>query len=314
MQKKKLGSGVAEYDKVSRVVVCSPQLSALKLINQDNYKRYLFRKQPDRLDDFVEEHRRFVDSLRESEVEVIDIAEIGLPPNVEAILRRAPNLIFTRDSAVTTPSGALVLNMATKERRMEPQVIEEVLRKCSVPIIGHVPNGVLLEGGDIIFIRQDVVFVGYGPRTTFSGVNYLSQVLLKDCGLVREVVGIEIMPERINLDGVLMPLHERLILMDRSAVSSHVIRFHESGRERLEIQECLTDLNMDVLEVGKDEGLMLATNVLHLGNRVVLAYAHNKRVNAMLGRLGYTVKEISGNDLVNGSGGPRCMANPIGRC
>lgn len=302
---------IAEYHPARIVIVCSPMIKAIKNIREDNLGKYLFREPPTSWLEYERQHAFMCSKLKENGITVVDIMEIELDDSERKALHKSPNMIFTRDSAICLPYGGIILRMATNERSLEPNIMESVYRTLSIPIIAHIPPGMAVEGGDIIFFDTQTLLIGYGPRTSIGGIEYLANLLLSDDFDTREIVAIKILPERINLDGVLMPLSKRSIMADMSALNSTVIIYGRNKKEEINFLEYLKHKGIKVFDISRREGYMLATNVIHIGQGKMIAYAHNNETNAMLQTLGYNILKISGDELVKGSGGPRCMTNII---
>jgi N-dimethylarginine dimethylaminohydrolase len=250
-------------------------------------------------------------TLQHHGTQVIDVSEMPLPESARALIRQSPNIFFTRDSAICLPQGGIILRMATKERMHEPTVMESVYRVLDIPILARIPEGIAVEGGDIIFAKEDALFMGYGPRTSLAGVEYVRDFLMAHSEGIREIVAFRISHERINLDGVLMPLSPSLVLADMSALDSTAILYRKGGKTSIDVRTYMRKRGFDLLEISRSEGFMLSTNLVHLGENKVVAYQHNQRTNDQLERMGFTVLRIPGDELVKGSGGPRCMTNVI---
>ena len=114
-------------------------------------------------------------------------------------LRPIPNLMFSRDAAVTVGHGLIICNMARAARLREPLLMRYIYRyhplfggAAGGPVpwfdrltpdalhhrarrvrAGLVPDRALIEGGDVLVPREDLLFVGVGERTTTQGVDAL---------------------------------------------------------------------------------------------------------------------------------------------
>ena len=301
----------SEYHQPSLIIVSGPSLSLLKQITEENLANFLFRARPSDLPNFAKQHAQMCATLQHHGVQVIDILDLPLPETAKALIHQSPNMFFTRDSAICLSKGGIILRMATEERALEPLVMEYVYRTLHIPILARVPDGQFVEGGDIIFAGKDLLFVGYGPRTTISGVEFIRDLLICDSVEARELVAIHVSSERINLDGVLMPLSSSLIMADLSALDRTAIIYSKREKNRVDFRNYLEQRGFNLLNISRFEGFMLATNLVHLGGKQLVAYDHNKETNNQLERMGFTVFRIPGNELVKGSGGPRCMTNII---
>lgn len=302
---------VPEYHRPSLIVLCSSALDMLQQITDDNAMKFLFREPLSNPRTFFAQHATLRTTLQHHGTRVIDVSEIPLPEPARALVRQSPNMFFTRDSAICLPQGGIIFRMATTERAYEPAVMEEFYRILGIPILARIPEGIVVEGGDMIFVREDILFMGYGPRTSLAGVEYVRDFLMANCKRMSEIVALRISHERINLDGVLMPLSPSLILADMSALDSTVILYRNGEKADIDLREYLRKRGLDLLEISRAEGFMLATNLVHLGGNKVVAYEHNWKTNDQLERMGFTVIRITGDELVKGSGGPRCMTNVI---
>ncbi len=90
------------------------------------------------------------------------------------------NFYFTRDAAVTIGNQALVCRMANKVRMRESLIMDAIYRhsgafSCSVTDPNLLPESspVIMEGGDIIIAREDILIIGNGVRTTPQGIDFM---------------------------------------------------------------------------------------------------------------------------------------------
>lgn len=99
------------------------------------------------------------------------------------------NFYFTRDAAVTIGDSALVCRMANKVRMREALIMDAIYRhsgdfECSVTDANEdQPDSsqVIMEGGDIIVAREDILIVGNGMRTTPQGIDFMIDRFRKRC-------------------------------------------------------------------------------------------------------------------------------------
>ena len=91
------------------------------------------------------------------------------------------NFYFTRDSAVTIGNQALVCRMANKVRMRESFIMDAIYRnsgafECSVIDANYLQTDkseVIMEGGDILVAREDILIIGNGVRTTPQGIDFM---------------------------------------------------------------------------------------------------------------------------------------------
>lgn len=91
------------------------------------------------------------------------------------------NFYFTRDAAVTMGNTALICSMANKVRVRESMIMEAIYRcsgafRCDVVDTNdfHVKGApVKMEGGDILILRDDILLIGNGMRTSTQGIDFI---------------------------------------------------------------------------------------------------------------------------------------------
>jgi len=91
------------------------------------------------------------------------------------------NFYFTRDAAVTVGNQALICRMANKVRMRESLIMDAIYRhsgafQCSVidaNMDQAAASPVIMEGGDIIIAREDILIIGNGVRTTPQGIDFI---------------------------------------------------------------------------------------------------------------------------------------------
>lgn len=124
------------------------------------------------------------------------------------------NFYFTRDAAVTIGNKALVCRMANKVRMRESLIMDAIYRysgafACDV-IDANADNSesspVIMEGGDIIIAREDILIVGNGVRTTPQGIDFMVDRFRRSCPKGKYHVLVQQLPSQpesfIHLDMV----------------------------------------------------------------------------------------------------------------
>lgn len=91
------------------------------------------------------------------------------------------NFYFTRDAAVTIGNHALVCRMANKVRMRESLIMNAIyggsgVFECDVIDANHgqpESSRIIMEGGDILIAREDILIIGNGVRTTPQGIDFM---------------------------------------------------------------------------------------------------------------------------------------------
>ena len=122
------------------------------------------------------------------------------------------NFYFTRDAAVTVGNQALICHMANKVRQRESFIMDAIYRnsgvfECKVIDANLAENEqVIMEGGDIIVAREDILIIGNGVRTTPQGIDFMIERLRTSCPKGRYNVIVQQLPSEpesfIHLDMV----------------------------------------------------------------------------------------------------------------
>lgn len=122
------------------------------------------------------------------------------------------NFYFTRDAAVTIGNQALICHMANKVRQRESFIMDAIYRnsgvfECRTIDANLVDNPqIIMEGGDILVAREDVLIIGNGVRTTPQGIDFMIERLRSSCPRGRYNVIVQQLPSEpesfIHLDMV----------------------------------------------------------------------------------------------------------------
>ena len=167
----------------------------------------------------------YLDTLME--MKSCDLARVlieGLPAKIDTLtsylkneyyaLYPLYNFYFTRDAAVTIGNKALICRMANKVRMRESLIMDAIYRysgtfECDVVdanLVQPESSPVIMEGGDIIVAREDILIIGNGVRTTPQGIDFMIERLRRNCPSGRYNVLVQQLPSEpesfIHLDMV----------------------------------------------------------------------------------------------------------------
>lgn len=134
----------------------------------------------------------YIDSLMAMDsVELARVLIEGLPARTDTLtsylrneyyaLYPLYNFYFTRDAAVTIGNKALICRMANKVRMRESLIMDAIYRFSGAFEAGVVDanenqtetSEIIMEGGDILIAREDILIVGNGVRTTPQGIDFI---------------------------------------------------------------------------------------------------------------------------------------------
>ena len=177
------------------------------------------------------------------------------------------NFFFTRDSAVSIFDQVMISKMANKVRERESLIMEAIFdygnmfsTKTFNPYQdSNYNNSIMIEGGDVLVAREDIILIGYGARTSTHGIDYILGKLkgLKGKKLHVIVQELPIHPESfIHLDMVFTLLdkgdcmvYEPVVFRTNKYQTVHITI--ENGnvsciKEEKNLVEVLRNLGMDL--------------------------------------------------------------------
>jgi N-dimethylarginine dimethylaminohydrolase len=279
----------SEVKPLKSIAVHTPTVEELERIRQ-NPRENLFVAPPD-VQKAIKQHSEFVGVLREEGVKVFDI------PSLSGMMR--PNLVFCRDLAVVTKKGAIICNFALPSRRGEENVVRQFFEMLGIPIIFDISKqhpDLPFEGGDLVFINEEVVAIGESERTVPAIREFFSQL-----GIFKRILAFPLSKGFIHLDTVFTMIDEHVCLSYIPVLPDRVIK---------ELQV----LNVKLISVSSWKELgNLAANVLTLRPGRVISAAENPETNSNLKRYGIDVIEVELSEFLKGLGGPRCLTLPLAR-
>lgn len=239
------------------------------------------------------------------------------------------NFYFTRDAAVTIGDSVLVCRMANKVRLRESLIMDAIYRhsgcfECKITDANDFqPAGasVAMEGGDILVVRDDILLLGNGCRTTALGIDFMVERYRKAHpeGICHVIVQqIPHSPESfIHLDMVFTMLDrdrcmifEPLMLNNIQYQTVHIVIADgkvTSIKSEPNILKALKKLGVDLKPVicgGNDEWDQereqwhSGANAFCIAPGQILTYGRNIHTLEELDRNGFNV--ISAEDVISG--------------
>ncbi|MBD1373821.1 hypothetical protein IC620_15865 [Hazenella sp. IB182357] len=202
---------------------------------------------------------------------------------------RFPEQVYTRDIGFTLGNLFFQASLSEEIRQKEEVVLDKWLIKQEI-LSFEIDNGTI-EGGDV-FIDGDQVLIGISDRTSLSAVYALQseweQFNIKPIPFTKKY---------LHLDCVFNILSAQDGLIYPPAFAETELKWLSKNR--------------DLIEVTAEEQFGLATNIISIGNRVVISHPQQKRINQELRTRGYTVEEVDVSEIVKGGGAFRCITLPI---
>jgi len=212
-------------------------------------------------------------------------------------------LLFPRDPLLVIGGNvietALRLPMRAKERfALRPVVMERLqhsgMNYLSMPPAEpeYPPQGIYLEGGDVLLDGREVYVGVSGRASSPAGVEWLQRFL----GPAYRVHLVELAPEVVHLDLVMALVRPGLGVLYRPGLAGG-------------LPGPLQD--WDWLELREEEARALAANLLVVDRRRVILDASQQRLAAELRRRGVKVIELPFQAVAHWGGGLRCAHQPL---
>ncbi|MBQ7899809.1 MAG: arginine deiminase [Bacteroidales bacterium] len=240
------------------------------------------------------------------------------------------NFYFTRDAAVTIGNQALVCRMANKVRMRESFIMDAIYRnsgafECTVVDANYLQTDkseVIMEGGDILIAREDILIIGNGVRTTPQGIDFMIDRFRKSVPCGRYNVIVQQLPSEpesfIHLDMVFTLLDNDKCMVFKPLITQanqyqtvHIVI--EDGkvtsiRPVAGLLSVLKKLGMDLKPIvcgGADEWDQereqwhSGANFFAFAPGKVISYARNIHTLEELSKSGFDI--VKANDFISGT-------------
>lgn len=301
-----------EYGKLKRVLMHRPG-HELAYVTDDTVREYNFHRPVD-IAKFQSEYDTLTESISEAGGEVVLLTDVLKDePDALAYIARRPNMCYTRDLAVVTNGGAILMSMALKGRKGDPWVIGLALEKLGVPILGEIEAPGLLEGGGVQFMDERTALVAYCDRANEVALKQLCSILL---GQYLDEIVMVMMPDgHIHIDGSLMFIAPQLAIGHLASLDLHPSVVFREGRrpQYIFLSDYFQRRGVELIETTLDERRAMAINFVATAPLEAVGWSWATRLSDEIRKRGGSVWSVDGEELVNGNGGPHCLTCPIER-
>ncbi|MHC1755503.1 MAG: dimethylarginine dimethylaminohydrolase family protein [Methanosarcina sp.] len=301
----KPGSSIAygcdELGKLKSVLVHTPG-DELLLVNESNYKHWLYDKVPD-ISGYVKEHTGYQEMLESNGVRVYELAD-HVDENI-GLINRMPNITFLHDTAVISRKGAILSKMRPPARENEEVVVKEALNNLGIPILNEF-NGSegFFEG--CLLLSKDTVFVADTERHTYP---FIREFILNILNEFEEVIYARIPKARryMHPDTIFNRIREDLALAYLPAFEETCL-FTQNSREKIDFKKFMKDKGMEIIPVSGSEQSRLACSFVPLDSGTIFHYdtALDMETRKKLAGEGVEIIPFHPEALLAGGGSLRC--------
>jgi N-dimethylarginine dimethylaminohydrolase len=196
-----------------------------------------------------------------------------------------------------TPWGALICHMQLKVRRADYVSAIKFYQLNDIPIWNFATAG-HFEGGDFVILEPGKVLIGYcGERSEQSGSEQIAEFVRNEGW---EAITVPISREFVHMDGLVVPLSEKLLVACLDALEPWAIKQ-------------LKEFGFSFVDVPYSEAKNLGVNLVALGNDKVLSMSGAKILNGKMRALGFEVYDPDMSMFTLGGGGVHCLSQALCR-
>jgi len=208
-----------------------------------------------------------------------------------------PMQVYSRDSSVMTPYGAIITAMANWWRRGENYAAIRTYEKLGIPIYDMVTAGTF-EGGDFNVIEEGCVLIGCGgARTQEEGARQVASWFEKEGWEVR----IAFIDEYyVHIDLMVVPIAPKLTAVCLACTDPAIVTW-------------LKDKGHAIIEVPFQDTMALGCNFMSLGADRVIAPSSSRVLIDQLRANGFEVSDVDMSEISKTGGGIHCMAQALRR-
>jgi N-dimethylarginine dimethylaminohydrolase len=205
--------------------------------------------------------------------------------------------VYTRDSSIMTPWGAIICQLANPRRRGEYAPCLRFFAANDIPVYEMVTAG-NFEGGDFHLVAPGSALIGWtGVRTEEVGAHQVGGWLERE--------GYEVKYAPIDEFYVHLDLMVCMLAPGVAAVCTEITD--------PDVVDWLRSTRIEIVPVGVRETLGLGCNVVALGGDRVLSSAFAAELNAKLRAMGLEVYDPDLSQFQLAGGGVHCLCQPLAR-
>ena len=205
--------------------------------------------------------------------------------------------VYSRDSSVMTPYGAIITAMANWWRRGENYAAIRMYEKLDIPIYDMVTAGTF-EGGDFNVIEEGCVLIGCGgARTQEEGARQVASWFQAEGW---EVFLTFFDEYYVHIDLMVVPIAEKLTAVCVDCTDPEIVAW-------------LKAKGHEIIDVPFRQTMELGCNLMSLGKDRVIVPIASTTLSENLKARGFDVTCVDTAEISKTGGGIHCMAQALRR-
>jgi N-dimethylarginine dimethylaminohydrolase len=224
-------------------------------------------------------------------------AHFGVRVHTPRLEPELPMQVYTRDSSVMTPYGAIITAMANWWRRGENFAAIRTYERLGIPIYDMVTAGTF-EGGDFNVIEEDCVLIGCGGgRTQEEGARQVESWFKREGWDTRLAFFDEYY---VHIDLMVVPIANKLTAVCLDSTEPALVNW-------------LKTKGHEIIDVPFQDTINLGCNFMSLGRDRVIAPKASRTLIEQLRARGFEVADVDMSEISKTGGGIHCMAQALRR-
>jgi N-dimethylarginine dimethylaminohydrolase len=274
-----------ETDPLTDVLLASPD--HLRHIATSSLSRKFLRESPADIRVAQAQHRELTAAYQHFDVRIH-------APRLEPEL---PLQVYTRDSSVMTPFGAIITAMSNWWRRGENYAAIRNYERLGIPIYDMVTAGAF-EGGDFNVIEDNCVLIGCGGGRTQEEAARQVESWFKREGWETRLAFFD--EYYVHIDLMVVPIAKKLTAVCLDCTEPALV-------------DWLRSKGHEIIDVPFQDTMNLGCNFMSLGSDRVIAPKSSRVLIEQLRARGFDVAEVDMSEISKTGGGIHCMAQALRR-